>query len=287
MAKRVLFLTRSPAQPFRSSTALTFALLRPLAAPLLHSPWMRVRSYQQHREGKRSGKYSDDGEDTIEAEVLHEHPARPSSTSSAAASWWEKAVAGVKSGVQRAKQLVGLDEESVRKREQRKRVDREIDTLLQGTGILGSVLGRIIKRGAHKMTESIEETSEDFALVKECTEITLLNDRRVRQRLVEMGVGENIRCAPFSTSMSSVTDQTGPSRKQCSLSMHVLEDSEAAGRSPPLGVVTVEAVLLDKSQVRNKYERCQFKSVLFQDSSKGPILHVDHESIRHVREINV
>jgi hypothetical protein len=127
---------------------------------------------------------------------------------------------------------------------------------------------------------------------RECTEIALLKDDRVRKLISStFSSDDELQCVPFSTSLSSVQDHDGKIRKQCSASMHVMVGGGGTGdrsQSQILGTVSVEAILLpEKSLGTGQYDRVRFNSVLFQHAAKGAAWKIDYTALKNTREIKL
>jgi len=156
------------------------------------------------------------------------------------------------------------------------------------TGIMGAVMGKFIKMGTHMISNSVRETTEDLAAIKECTELALLQDGRV-QKLVSSTFSsvDELQCIPFSTSLSSVQDHDGVIRKQCSASMHVVVGASVGIPPKNLGAVSVEAIMMPEKSSASSLDRVRFKSVLFQHAAKGTTWKIDCDARKSTREIRL
>lgn len=155
----------------------------------------------------------------------------------------------------KALKFIGMDEESRERRENKRKVNREIDNALRGTGLVGGLIGSLMKSVTGTMMDQISQQNKDTEKLRDHAMRIAMRDNDVVQML-----GNNIECGgPFSqgTHMVQVNNRM---RKKMHVGF-VLEGSRSEGE------LDVEAVVID--------DEMKIKSVMFRVSGYQKELKVD------------
>lgn len=95
--------------------------------------------------------------------------------------------------------LLGRDEASIKKREQRQELNTALDRMFEGTGIAGGLMKSMLKGVGGMMSDMLTETANDLQSIQSMVTSYLEDDSNVGSYL-----GDNIICsAPISSSSSS------------------------------------------------------------------------------------
>jgi len=152
------------------------------------------------------------------------------------------------------KKTFGIDKESQIKRERKREVNTMIDKMMTGTGVLGGVVGGLMKGVGGMVLDAMADSANDVDLVRKKVETSLDMDSSASSIL-----GDDVKCgSPYSSSFSS-SNINGFISKSISLAMPV---SGSRGD----GQVEVQASLDGSGSV-------SFNRLIFQ-SSNGKIINV-------------
>ena len=95
--------------------------------------------------------------------------------------------------------VFGQDKKSIERRERRRQAETAIDKVFEGTGLVGGLLGTVMKGMGGLMAEMMEESANDLSSIQSKIVSSLSDDSACSSYL-----GEDIECsAPFQSSSSS------------------------------------------------------------------------------------
>ena len=95
--------------------------------------------------------------------------------------------------------VFGQDKKSIERRERRRQAETAIDKVFEGTGLVGGLLGSMVKGMGGLMAEMMEESANDLGNIQTKIVSSLSSDSACSSFL-----GEDIECsAPFQSSSSS------------------------------------------------------------------------------------
>lgn len=184
---------------------------------------MRVLASSTLYRGKYTKSKNDD--DVIEAEIVGEKKGMKSESMEDGNDKSHGFLDGVmkKAGtlvggfIRKTKEVLKMDEESVKKREQEKLLNQTVDRALQGTGIFGSIMGGIMKQGLKIAAEAAAENSKDISVIQDSVKFILENDKKVKE-----AVGSAPECSsPFAIMVNSSSINGRKSFKRYQLSFNV------------------------------------------------------------------
>ena len=98
----------------------------------------------------------------------------------------------------------GQDRRSIERRERRRQIDIAVNRIFEGTGLVGALIGGIVKRVGYMVTSMMEESANDLRRIQSKTISYLRADSACYSYL-----GENIQCSSPSQVSSSSSNING------------------------------------------------------------------------------
>ena len=156
----------------------------------------------------------------------------------------------LKTAFNRLAKAFGMDRQSIERRQRRREAEAAIDRVFEGTGLMGGLLGGIIKRLGRLVARWMEESAADLSIIQDRVVSSLTADSACSSYL-----GEDIACGASFQSSSSSSSINGVVNKYYACVMQV-KGSRGSGRvrvrasTGSNGFIRIKEIMFESSDGR-------------------------------------